>query len=125
MPNAWGAEPQVKDLRRALVSDVRLRSWLLLVVNVANLMIGQTTAPAHEMALRTSLGATPARLARQLLTEAMVLANVGGLFGVLLGYAQVEGLRHLFPAKTARPSEVPMDGRARRSRRRFPSPVDY
>lgn len=121
MPDAWGVELKVRDLREALVAGARLRSWMLLgavglvlliaVVNVANLMIGHTTARAHEIALRTSLGATASRLARQLLTEALVLAVAGGLLGVLLGYGQLMLLRWLLPGDTPRLAEIAMDGR--------------
>lgn len=121
MPDAWGTALSVRGLKEALVAGVRLRSWLLLgavglvlligVVNVANLMIGQTTARAHELSLRTMLGAGPTRMARQMLTEAVVLTGAGGVLGVALGYLELAVLRRLLPADMPRLAEVTMDAR--------------
>ncbi len=121
MPDAWGTDARVRDLRDAIVSGARLRSWMLLgavvmvllisVVNVANLMIGSTAARAREIAVRTSLGATPGRLGRQLLTEALVLGAAGGVAGVALAYAQMKTLKWLLPTDTPRLTEVALDGR--------------
>ena len=121
MPDAWGADVRLKPLRDHLVAGIRVRSLLLLgvvvlvlliaIVNVANLIIGQTAARQRELALRASLGATPGRLARQLLTEALVLAAVGGILGTLLAFGQLTALKHLLPADTPRLGDVAIDGR--------------
>ena len=121
MPDAWGADARLTGLRDHLVSGARLRSLLLLaavalvlliaIVNVANLMIGQTASRQRELTLRASLGATPGRLARQLLTEAIVLAAAGGLLGTLLAFGQLALLKHLLPADTPRLTEVVIDRR--------------
>jgi len=121
MPDAWGSQPQVQELLSAEVADVRTRSWTLLgavslvlliaVVNVAMLVVGHTKSRLQELSARTLLGATPGRLARQLLTESLVLALVGGIAGVLLGYGLLPMLLWLLPADTPRLAEVSMDGR--------------
>jgi predicted permease len=121
MPDAWGTDARLTSLRDYLVRGARLRSLLLLaavalvlliaIVNVANLMIGQTASRQRELTLRASLGATPARLARQLLTEAIVLAAAGGLLGTLLAFGQLALLKHLLPADTPRLAEVVIDRR--------------
>lgn len=56
-------------------------------VNIAGLMLAHGTSRTREMAIRTAMGATRARVVRQLLTESLVLAIVGGIAGVLLGWA--------------------------------------
>ena len=120
MPNDWGTEITLEPMREHMVAGVRERSLLLLgavalvlliaIVNVANLMIGQTAARQAEFALRVSLGATPGRLARQLLTESLLLALAGGTLGTLLAFGQLALLKRLLPAGTPRLAEVSIDG---------------
>jgi len=121
MPDDWGREAGLTELHDHLVGDAKLRSILLFgvvglvlliaIVNVASLMIGQTAARHRELILRASLGATPARLARQLLTEALVLAAAGGLLGSLLGFGQLTMLKNLLPPDTPRLADVVIDAR--------------
>jgi predicted permease len=119
MPDSWGTDTTLQPLREELVAGVRDRSLLLLgavglvlliaIVNVANLMIGQTAARRAEFALRVSLGATPGRLARQLLTESLLLAIVGGVLGISLAFGLLALLKQLLPADTPRLAEVSID----------------
>ena len=121
MPDAWGRETALIGLQDYLVAGAKLRSLLLFgvvalvlliaIVNVANLMIGQTAARLRELALRASLGATPGRLARQVLTEAVLLAAMGGVLGTLLAFGQLALLKHWLPADTPRLAEVAIDRR--------------
>jgi predicted permease len=120
MPDSWGAEITLEPMREHMVAGVRERSLLLLgavalvlliaIVNVANLMIGQTAARQAEFALRVSLGATPGRLACQLLTESLLLALAGGVLGTLLAFGQLALLKRLLPADTPRLAEVSING---------------
>jgi predicted permease len=77
--------------------------------NVANLLIARMTGRARELAIRAGLGAGAGRLARQLLTESVTLALIGGAIGVALGVWGTELLKHLAPPGTPRLADVRVD----------------
>jgi predicted permease len=82
---------------------------LIACANVANLVLARATGRQRELALRAALGARPARLARQLLTESVALATVSGVCGVVAAGLSMPALRTLIPATIPRVDEIRLD----------------
>jgi predicted permease len=70
---------------------------MIVCLNVANLLVARGAARSHEISLRTSIGASPRRIVRQLLTESAVLASIGGTLGVVIAYWGRDVFRWILP----------------------------
>ena len=85
-PAASGSSELRDEYRRPVFALLGVVGLTLLVAcgNIANLLLARATARRHELSVRTALGATGARLARQLFAESLVLALAGAALGVLV-----------------------------------------
>jgi predicted permease len=112
---------QLKPLHDDLVSQARPTllilagavAFVLLIacVNVANLLLARSGVRQREMAIRAAVGATRARLVRQLLTESVTLAALGGALGLLVAWWGVRTLVALGPEQLPRVQAIGLDVR--------------
>ena len=82
---------------------------LIACANVANLMLARSTARMREVAVRISLGASVGRIVRQVLTESVLLALVGGGLGLILAAQGTQAAIKLLPNALPRPDEIHLD----------------
>jgi len=106
-------EEMIGDVRRILLVLLGAVAFVLLIacVNVANLLLARSSSRQREFAVRVALGASPGRIIRQLLTESVLLALVGGAFGLFLASWAMRGALALVPHSLPRAEEISIDPR--------------
>ena len=119
-PDRKTLEFTVVPMQEQIVGEVRPMLLLLLasvglllliaMANVANLQITRAAARSREFATRLSIGATAWHIARQQLTESVVVGVMAGSLGVAFAFAAVSLLRWAAPANLPRIEEVTVDG---------------
>lgn len=112
MPDIWARDMSVVSMLDSMVGSIRARLLLLFgavglvlliaCANVANLMLARAAGREREIAIRGALGATGARLVRQLLSESVLIGVLAGGAGLMAAALSLRLLAKLLPADTPR-----------------------
>jgi predicted permease len=106
-------EDIVGNVQPLLIVLLAAVGFLLLIAcaNVANLLLARSMGRSREFGIRAALGASHVRVIRQLLTESIVLAGLGGALGVFLAFWGTKAVLGTLPGALPRANEVSLDSR--------------
>jgi predicted permease len=114
-------QPHLTPLEEEVVGDLGHTLWLLMgalgvvlliaCANVANLLLVRVEGRQQELAVRAALGAGWSRIARELMTESLLLGLLGGVAGLAVAQGCLQVLLALRPANLPRLDEIAIDGR--------------
>ena len=120
--DVWRITPNLRPLKQQVIGNIGNVLWvvmstvglvmLIACTNVANLLLVRAEARHQELAVRAALGAGRSRIARELLTESLMLGLMGGAAAVAVAAAGLRMLTAIGPAELPRLSEVALDGRS-------------
>jgi putative ABC transport system permease protein len=109
----------VRPLRNYLMRNVQTALWILsgavmcvlliASVNVTNLLLARASSRVREMAIRLAIGAARGRIIRQLLTESLLLAIIGGALGLIVALWGTQALIALVPKEIPRAASIHLD----------------
>ncbi|HYM78010.1 MAG TPA: ABC transporter permease [Candidatus Dormibacteraeota bacterium] len=112
--------PNLRFLKQDVVGDISSTLWVLMgglgmvlliaCANVANLLLVRTECRQQELAVRAALGASPRRLAGEMLFESLILGLLGGGLGVAFAGLALRVLLAIAPASLPRLNEIGLDG---------------
>jgi len=118
----WKVAPAIRPLKQEVIGNIGSVLWLVMATigvvmlvactNIANLLLVRAEGRHQELAIRTALGAGRARIAREVLTECVLLALIGGVAGVAVADASLRLLTAIGPANLPRLSEISLDARS-------------
>jgi predicted permease len=118
----WKISGAIRLMKQEVIGNVGSVLWvvmgtisvvmLIACINVANLLLVRAEGRQQELSIRAALGAGRARIAREVLTECVLLALIGGMAGVGIAEAGLRVLVHIGPANLPRLHEISLDARS-------------
>jgi predicted permease len=118
----WKIAPAIRPMKQEVIGNVASVLWVVMATiglvmliactNVANLLLVRAEGRHQELAIRAALGAGRARIAREVLTECVLLALIGGVAGIGVAEAGLRLLAAIGPTNLPRLNEISLDARS-------------